>query len=303
MKNNIPSVIFGLSFLSVVFSPAALANETASPTLTAAANDNQLREYFDDELDSAESAPSRFAQAPAAAGAVDAAAKGSVDAAGAVAGDGTAGVKKKKMKKKAGSTEGHGLQDSGLPYTADISVNVGYLSKKLTIKYSDNSTTVATTSLALNISYLRLFGPLEVGPILSFLQHSDTTTGTATTGSFTVKASGLGFGLGCVFNIGDINQSTMVPYVGLGILKESLTSVTKASAVTTSTTNTDSKLNMNVDLGLKIFMGSHVALKPFFAYKMLLSGDTKEAITGSDTTVGSLTGNEISAGMGIATYF
>lgn len=302
MKNNIPSVIFGLSFLSVVFSPAALANETASPTLTAAANDNQLREYFDDELDSAESTPSRFAQAPAAAGAVDAAAKGSVDAAGAVAGDGAAGVKKKKMKKKAVSTEGHGLQDSGLPYTADVTLSFKYNSNKKTLKYSDNSVNSSTTAMALDIAYLRVLGPIEVGPLLSYLNQTDTTGVSATT-NVVLKTSGLGFGLGFVLNIGDINQGTMVPYVGLGVLKESLTTTQSATGSASETKTTESKLNMDVELGLKIFMGSHVALKPFFAYKMLLSGDIKEAITGSETVVGTLTGNEISAGMGIATYF
>jgi hypothetical protein len=311
MKRNIQSIIFGFSFFSVVFSASARAEEVVLPTLTAAANDDQLREYFDDAGKSKDSSPPKYAAAPApAAVAAGTVAAGTV-AAGTVAADAASGavdgaiaapgVKKKKTKLKAVVPGGLALLDSRLPYTANVAVKVEYNSKKITTKYSDNSTTSATTSLALGLSYLRVLGPIEVGPLLSFLQNSRIDT--ATTGSQTLKGSGLGFGLGCVLNIGDINQSTMVPYLGLGILKESLTSVSTTSSTTTSTTTTNSKLNLNVDLGLKIFMRSHVALQPFVAYKMLLSGDTKEAITGSETTVGSLTGNEISVGMGLATYF
>ena len=310
--------LLGLSVIGLHVVAPAYANENPSDENRQVADNDSLREYFDDEMGSEISESKKFAQATEVGATPAGAAAGSPAGAGAAAGSpadagaaagspADAGVKKKKTKKKSGATEaqfGHGLQESGLPYTANVEIGFQFNKSSKTKKYSDNSSQSSSTAISLGIGYLRVLGPIEVGPLVSFLSQTDTSPNSATpTENDVSKTSALGLGLGFAFNIGNIHQNAMVPYIGLGVLKNSTTTVFSTTGATDTTTVTSSELNLDVDLGLKIFMGGHIALKPFVNYTILMSGESKEEITGADTVVGSVTGNTISLGLGLAKYF
>jgi Outer membrane protein beta-barrel domain len=311
MKLILKSII--LSLISV---DAAFALEQPVADVQPVDENNSIREYFDEAEDAtpAHSAhPSRLAQATDAAeagAAVGAAAAPAVGAAvDAAAGTGV----KKKKKKKAGAptpgapgeaTLGHGLQESGLPYSANVDLNLQYSSTSQTIKYSDTSSKVSSTAMTVSTGYYWVLGPTEIGPKIAILSQTDKSPN-ATTPANTdmVKTSAIGFGAGAAFNIGNIHQSKLVPYIGLDILSTTTTTTSTTSGSTNSTKVTNSAVELGLAAGLKIFMGGHVALKPYLNYQILMSGSSKEEITGSDAVVASVTGNTLSLGMGLATYF
>ncbi len=290
---------FGLLGYSLV--DGALAAEKSVESLSSAVNDDALRDYFDDELEAEDSTPAKYAQAPED-GAVPAVGGETIPAANPSA----VGSKKKKKKKSAAAGEGvgHGLQESGQPYSANVGLDVEYNKKSEILKYSDKSLKTSVASLHLQLAYFRVLGPIEVGPLLAFSTETNTSSNLTTpTINDVVKTNGLGFGLGFAFNLGNIHQSTTVPFIGLDVLKSSLASTSTTDGVEGKTAVSVSRLDLGVNFGAKIFMGGHVALKPFVSYTILVSGDSKEEITGQDTVVGSLTGNALAVGMGLATYF
>lgn len=291
--------LLGLGLLGFTLVDAASAAEKPTRHLLSSAKDEALREYFDEDVEEEDSTPTKYAKAPE---------DGSVSSGGETvpAANPSAVAPKKKKKKKSAAVDGvgHGLQESGLPYSANVGLDVEYNRKSELLKYSDKSLKTSVASLSLQLAYLRVLGPIEVGPLLAFSTETNTSSNLTTPAINDVtKTTGLGFGLGFAFNLGNIHQSTTVPYIGLDVLKSSATTTNTTDGVAGKTAVSVSRLDLGVNFGAKIFMGGHVALKPFVSYTILVSGDSKEEITDQDTVVGSLTGNALAVGMGLATYF
>ena len=275
--------------------------------------DDSVREYFETDASDNDQGPSKFAQAPAAddagAAAVGAPTGTTTDAGAAPTGT-PAKVKKKKKKAATGDqaamASGHGVQESGLPYKAGVDMSLTYSSESKTKKYSDKSQKESTTAMGLDLDYLFVFGHLEAGPKITFLSMSEKTPTVnviGTTLSDEKKTSAIGFGAAFVIDIGNIHQDSLVPYVDFDLVKESktVTSTTGGSSDSTKVTDTDMRIGLGG--GVKIFMGGHIALKPFLKYELIMGGSSKKEETNVDTAVASVTGNKLSLGMGLAKYF
>jgi hypothetical protein len=199
---------------------------------------------------------------------------------------------------------GHGNQESGLPYKAGVDMSLIYSSESKTKKYSDKSLKESTTSLGLDLDYLFVLGQIEVGPKITYLSKTDKTPNdTDNTVSDQVKTSAIGFGAAFVLDIGNIHQDSLVPYVDFDLVKENQTVTITTGGTTDSTKYTDSDLRIGLGGGVKIFMGGHIALKPFLKYQMIMSGESKTEVSGSPAVVASVTGSNLSLGMGLAKYF
>ena len=316
-------LIKNISILSALLAGTSFANSDSEPEVNNnervrtdliqdhTPEDDSVREYFETDASDNDQGPSKFAQAPAAgdagAAAVGAPTGTTTDAGAAPTGT-PAKVKKKKKKAATGDqaamASGHGVQESGLPYKAGVDMSLTYSSESKTKKYSDKSQKESTTAMGLDLDYLFVFGHLEAGPKITFLSMSEKTpNATDNTVSDEKKTSAIGFGAAFVIDIGNIHQDSLVPYVDFDLVKESktVTSTTGGSSASTKVTDTDMRIGLGG--GVKIFMGGHIALKPFLKYELIMSGSTKTEETGQNAVVASVTGNKLSLGMGLAKYF
>ena len=316
-------LIKNISILSALLAGTSFANSDSEPEVNNnervrtdliqdhTPEDDSVREYFETDASDNDQGPSKFAQAPAAgdagAAAVGAPTGTTTDAGAAPTGT-PAKVKKKKKKAATGDQAavgaGHGVQESGLPYKAGVDMSLTYSSESKTKKYSDKSQKESTTAMGLDLDYLFVFGHLEAGPKITFLSMSEKTpNATDNTVSDEKKTSAMGFGAVFVIDIGNIHQDSLVPYVDFDLVKESktVTSTTGGSSASTKVTDTDMRIGLGG--GVKIFMGGHIALKPFLKYELIMSGSTKTEETGQNAVVASVTGNKLSLGMGLAKYF
>lgn len=224
-------------------------------------------------------------------------------------------IVKKKLKKKAvaegeitvGLTTGHGAQESGLPYNANVDLSFEYSSESKTKKFKDSSYKDSESTIKLDVTYLFVFGRMEIGPKFSFLSSttkSDTAIqSTGTKVSSTLKTSGLGLGAGFAFNLGNIHQNKTVPYIGADFQSVTTSGSSSLEGSSDTSKETNKEINLGLEGGLKYFMGGHIALKPFLNYTMTVSGENKLESTGSDALVASVSGSHISLGLGIAKYF
>ena len=208
-------------------------------------------------------------------------------------------LKKKKKKAAAGAESadtgnslGHGSQDSGQPYKANLDFSFSFASSSRNQKYTDKTSKNTSSSLQLDLAYLFVFGSMEAGPMFSFSSGSEKESGT----SATTKSSGLGLGGAFVYNLGNIQQDKMVPFVGLKI--ERISETTDIASVKT----TDSEMRLGLEGGVKYFLGSHLALKPFLSYQLTMSGEHKVESSGSGASVSSVTGSDLTIGVGLSTY-
>lgn len=207
----------------------------------------------------------------------------------------------KKRKKKAaagaesadmGNSLGHGSQDSGQPYKANLDFSFSFASSSRNQKYTDRTVKSTSSSLQLDLGYLFVFGSMEAGPLFSYSSGS-TKEGSD---SDAIKSSGLGIGGAFAYNLGNIQQDKMVPFIGLKIEKISET-LDIASVKTT-----DSELRLGLEGGVKYFLGSHLALKPFLSYQLIMSGEHKVESSVASASVGSVTGSDLTIGVGLSTY-
>jgi len=212
--------------------------------------------------------------------------------------------KKKKAPNGAPSTDGsvveigagHGLQDSGLPYKANVELDFIFESKTSSEKYKDRTPKTSTSKLGLDVSWLFVFGKMEAGPVLAFENSKEKLDpDSADAESSTTKTNTLGIGAAFNVNFGNIHSDKLVPFAGLSVLRNSKTE--EVSAKTTTTT-----IDLGLQGGLKYFVGAHLALKPFIKYEMTLNGEDKDE-SGEAATVASLSGNNINIGLGLAKYF
>jgi hypothetical protein len=228
---------------------------------------------------------------------------------GTPADDASKAKKTKKLKKKkksttegevtASVTSGHGAQESGAPYSANVDLGLTYTSTSTTRKYSDTPLKDTDTELELSLKYLFVLGKFEIGPVIEY-QSSSKKSQISSASSTTATTSKIGFGAALNFNLGNIHQDKMVPYAGINVLKLSTASSDKTDALAESKSSLSS-LDFGIELGAKYFMGAHFALKPFFSYDMTLSGEDKDDSNGSEI-VASVTGSKMSLGLGLATY-
>jgi hypothetical protein len=222
-------------------------------------------------------------------------------------------VKKKKKKKsatdpaadaaaQAGVTTGHGLQETGLPYKANVDLSLSYMNKSQTLKYSDKSYKQSSSDIDLDLKYLFILGRFEVGPLISFSSGSmknDQGEGVSTT----VTSSGMGFGLAANINFGNIHQDTFVPYAGLDFTRNSITEKTKQTGGSEAKEST-TEMAIGLEAGGRYFMGGHIALKPFLNFGMIMSGENKsDNGDGTGEKVASVSGTKLSIGLGLAKYF
>lgn len=214
-------------------------------------------------------------------------------------------VKKKKKKKGSGEAEvatasGHGTQESGAPYSANVDLGLTYSSTSKTRKYSDTPLKDTSTELELTLMYLFVFGKIEIGPMIAYTSQNEKTQNSSTS-TTTTTITGMGLGGAFYFNIGNIHQDKFVPYAGLTFLRFSAASTSKSEG-SSEIKSSSSSMDAGVELGGKYFMGGHVALKPFLNFDMTLSGDNKDDSSGTEL-VASVTGSKLSLGLGMATYF
>lgn len=287
---------------------------------------DDVYEYFEAELgDQATSDYGRLAQATtndktASDAATSSAPSASPSDAGAKpAGDATKKKVTGKTKKKKGDSSaaiaggavegvmtGHGEQESGLPYKANVDLSFAYNSNSKTIKFKDNSFKRSESGLSFDIKYLFVLGKMEVGPLIKYAngkitsEAADETSGEKST--TTVTSSTLGFGGAFVFNLGNIHQAKSVPYVGADVSRLSTVDTTKNDSGSEQKT-TNAETDIGLEGGLKYFMGGHIALKSYLNYTLIMGGESKSEITGSEATVASVTGSKLSIGAGLAKYF
>jgi hypothetical protein len=280
---------------------AAFADDIRDEQAVAENSDNDpLREYFEARDDLPQTDKSLIAQStdgtdPAAG------------AAGATPGAGAKPTAKKTKKKKSAdgtspesATSGHGDQENGAPYFAEVGMGLWYSSESTTQKYTNESHKTAITDLALDVKYQMIFGSFEVGPKIIFGSNTKKVTTDTTT---TTKTSSLGLGLGFTFNMGNIHTSKLVPFVALDVDRMSSSSSVATEGVDGESKSTDTDTRPSLSVGANIFMGGHVALKPLLQYQMIMGGEHKEEETGTDAVVASVTGSKLRLGMGIATFF
>jgi hypothetical protein len=202
-------------------------------------------------------------------------------------------TKKKKKKTSAtgadGSVMGHGAQDSGAPYRANIELGFDFSSESQNLKYTNETFKTTKTHLGLDIAWLFVFSKMEAGPLFSFSSDNEKS------GSITQKSSAFGLGGAFFFNMGNIHSDKFVPYAGLKLL-------TSSKTTDTGTKVTDKATDLGLEGGMKFFLGAHLALKPFLRYQMTFSGESKSEAT-SPATVASVTGSVLNLGVGLAKYF
>ena len=206
---------------------------------------------------------------------------------------------KKKKKKSAvtaadGSVNsagivGHGAQDSGAPYRANIELGFDFSSKSQNLKYTNETFKTTSTHIGFDIAWLFIFSKMEAGPLFYFSSENQKI------GSNTTKISGFGVGGAFFFNMGNIHSDKFVPYAGVKLLTSSQTTDTGSKV-------TDKMTDFGIEAGMKYFVGAHLALKPFLRYQLTFSGESKSEAT-SPATVASITGSELNLGLGLAKYF
>lgn len=199
---------------------------------------------------------------------------------------------------------GHGLQESGMPYKANVDTSIVYSSSNEARKFTDREFKTSTTDIAIALKYLAVLGPMEVGPIIGYQSITVKSTNASDANvNDNLKTGITSFGLGFAFNIGNISQDKMVPFVGMDVLRKSSKATATTDGSTGSVVDTVSTMALAIELGAKYFMGGHVALKPFFKYSKTLSGEDKSEVTGEEAQVASITGGGMNLGMGLVTYF
>jgi hypothetical protein len=209
-------------------------------------------------------------------------------------------VLKKKRKKApagtasadSGNTLGHGSQDSGQPYKANLDFSFSFASSSRNQKYTDRTVKSTSSALQLDLAYLFVFGSMEAGPLLSYSSGSIKES----SDSDVTKSSGLGLGGAFVFNLGNIQQDKTVPFIGLKI--ERISETTTISSGKT----TDIEMSLGLEGGVKYFLGSHLALKPFLSYQLTMSGEHKVESPDTSASVSSVTGSDLTIGVGLSTY-
>lgn len=217
-------------------------------------------------------------------------------------------VRKKKKKipaTAAGETTpiegatGHGAQDSGLPYKANVDLGFSFSSQSLNLKYSNETKKISSTEIELDLAWLFIVSRMEIGPRVNF------TSMTQKEGSVVaLKESGFGIGGVFFFNFGNIHTDKFVPYLGTALIISSLSS-TMPSAETDGAEDkvTVKTTDMGLQFGMKYFVGAHLALKPFFTYDLTINGERREESAGASATVGALSGGTMRLGLGLAKYF
>jgi hypothetical protein len=208
--------------------------------------------------------------------------------------------KTKKKKKKSGvigadgsvtsaGVAGHGAQDSGAPYRANIELGFDFSSKSQNLKYTNETFKTTSTHIGFDIAWLFVFLKMEAGPLFYFSSDNQKT------GSTTIKSSAFGLGGAFFFNMGNIHSDKFVPYAGVKLL-------TSSETIDSGSKVTDKMTDFGIEGGMKFFLGAHLALKPFLKYQLTFSGESKSEAT-SPATVASITGSELNLGLGLAKYF
>jgi hypothetical protein len=206
----------------------------------------------------------------------------------------------KKKKKKSGvigadgsvtsaGVVGHGAQDSGAPYRANIELGFDFSSKSQNLKYTNETFKTTSTRIGFDIAWLFVFSKMEAGPIFNFSSDNQKI------GSSTTKSSAFGLGGAFFFNMGNIHSDKFVPYAGIKLLTSSKTTDSGSKV-------TDKMTDFAIEGGMKYFLGAHLALKPFLRYQMTFSGESKSEAT-EPATVASITGSDLTLGVGLAKYF
>lgn len=184
---------------------------------------------------------------------------------------------------------GHGAQDSGAPYKANIELGFDFSSQTKNFKYKNETIKSTTTHLGLDIAWLFVFSKMEAGPLFNFSSDNEKS------GSITTKNSAFGLGGAFFFNMGNIHSDKFVPYAGVKLL-------TSSATVDTGTKVTEKMTDFGIEGGMKYFLGAHLALKPFLRYQMTFSGESKSEAS-SPAIVASITGSDLNLGVGLAKYF
>lgn len=208
--------------------------------------------------------------------------------------------KTKKKKKKSGvigadgsvasaGVVGHGAQDSGAPYRANIELGFDFSSKSQNLKYTNETFKTTSTRIGFDLAWLFVFSKMEAGPIFNFSSQNQKI------GSSTTKSSAFGLGGAFFFNMGNIHSDKFVPYAGIKLLTSSKTTDSGSKV-------TDKMTDFGIEGGMKYFLGAHLALKPFLRYQMTFSGESKNEAT-KPATVASITGSDLTLGVGLAKYF
>jgi hypothetical protein len=217
-----------------------------------------------------------------------------------------AGKSVKKKRKKVDATvpeaapvSGHGQQESNLPYKAAVDLDLAYQSESKTQKYSNESYKITTTDISFSIEYLFVFGRFEAGPMISYSSETEKRTEAVTT---TRIMKGTGLGAAFVFNLGNIHQDKMVPFLGIDLERYSL-SVSLKEDGGSEYKESDAETRPAFNVGAKIFMGGHIALKPMIQYQMIMGGEHKIESPGEEALVASVTGSKLKVGLGLAKYF
>jgi hypothetical protein len=216
-------------------------------------------------------------------------------------------VVKKKKKKKASAMSsdmaavegatGHGAQESGMPYKANIDLGLKFASQSKTTKFKDRSVKSTETKLGLDVTWLFIFSKMEVGPIFSYLSTTQKED------EETTKGSSMGIGGAFFMNFGNIHADKLVPYAGVSLKMNTETNdSTKETDTDDSTKETDKDIHLGLQGGMKYFVGAHLALKPFLSYEMAINGEYKNE-SSSPASVGSVTGSNLELGLGLAKYF
>lgn len=206
----------------------------------------------------------------------------------------------KKKKKKSGvigadgsvtsaGVVGHGAQDSGAPYRANIELGFDFSSKSQNLKYTNETFKTTSTHIGFDIAWLFVFSKMEAGPLFYFSSDNQKI------GSNTTKISAFGLGGAFFFNMGNIHSDKFVPYAGVKLLTSSETTDSGSKV-------TDKMTDFGIEGGMKYFLGAHLALKPFLRYQMTFSGESKSEAT-KPATVASITGSDLTLGVGLAKYF
>ena len=299
MKRSLVTVI-GLWLISGSLLAAEGVDRAQSASINSDMNNDPLDEYFETD-----SLPSnhRGLMAQAADG-TDSSATATPATKDGTSSPAAAKSTKKKKKKSVGvaadslSTSGHGEQESNLPYKAAVDLDLSYQSENKTQKYSNESYKIATTDISFSLTYLFVFGRFEAGPKIAYssetMKRSEATTTTVTT-------KGTAFGAAFVFNLGNIHQDKIVPFVGIDVDRYSLVASSKQEESDYKESDTETRPGFSA--GAKIFMGGHIALKPMIQYQMVMGGEHKIENPGEDALVASVTGSKLMLGMGLAKYF
>jgi len=295
------SLLLGLT--TFFYASVSKAETAETPNAQAAENDGSLDHYFnrtDSNTNDSNQPLSAQATTEETAPAADGASTSTAPAGTAT--DATATPAKKVMKKKkkkaaatattdaaaAEGATGHGTQETGMPYKANIDLGFKFTSQSNTLKFQDLSTKTSATELGLDVTWLFIFSKMEAGPIISY---SSTTTKVA---DVSIKSSTMGIGGAFFMNFGNIHADKLVPYAGVALRMD--TETNDSSKETTKATN------LGLQGGMKYFVGGHLALKPFLSYELTLSGEQKDEST-SQASVASITGNKLELGLGLAKYF